>query len=73
MEKVRGGFQTLYHREEPHHPGLPMATHFDSAEVNDEVPSEAEVEAAVIHLRLYRAGSYTKIRAEYFKQWQREA
>ena len=26
MEKVKGGFQTLYQRDDPHPPGLPMAT-----------------------------------------------
>ena len=43
MKKVRGDFQTLYQREEPHTPGLPLATHVDLDEVNNDVPSEAEV------------------------------
>ena len=38
MEKVRGDFQTLYQREEPHPPGLPLETHVDLAKVNDEIP-----------------------------------
>ena len=45
MEKVRGYFQTLYQRGEPHPPGLPLDTHVDPAKVNEEIPSEVEVEA----------------------------
>ena len=47
MEKVRRDFQTLYYREDPHTPGLPLATHVDPAEANNKVPSEVELEAAV--------------------------
>ena len=35
MEKVRGDFQTLYQREEPQPPDLPLATHINLAKVND--------------------------------------
>ena len=38
MEKVTGDLQTLYQREEPHPPGLPMAIHMDSSKVNDDIP-----------------------------------
>ena len=38
MEKVRGDFQNLYQREEPHITSLTLATHVDPAKVNDEVP-----------------------------------
>ena len=47
MEKVRGDFLTLYKREEPQPPGLPLATHSDQVQMNGKIPSEAEVEAAV--------------------------
>ena len=49
MEKVRGDFHTLYQREEPHLPVLPLTTHVNPAKVNDDIPSEAkaEVEAEV--------------------------
>ena len=43
MEKVRGEFQTLYQREEPHPPGIPLSTHVEPDKVNDEIPSEAEL------------------------------
>ena len=35
MEKVRGDFHNPYKREEPHPPGLPLATHVDPDKVND--------------------------------------
>ena len=38
-----GIFHTLYQREDPHTPGLPLATHVDPAKVNDEISLEAEV------------------------------
>ena len=72
MEKVRGYFQTLYHREEPHTPGLPLATHVNPAKVNDKIPSEAEVEAAVQRLLPRRAGGHTHLCAEHFKKWRQE-
>ena len=40
METFRGDFYTLYQREEPHPPGLPLATHVDPEKVNDEIPLE---------------------------------
>ena len=59
--KVQGGFQTLYEREEPHPPGVPLSTHVDPTKVNENIPSEAEVEAAVQCLRLHRAGRHTHL------------
>ena len=41
MEKVGGDFQTLYQREDPHTPGLPLATHVYLIHVNYEIPSES--------------------------------
>ena len=38
MEKFRGGFQTLYEREEPHIPGLPLSATVNPAKANDEIP-----------------------------------
>ena len=73
MEKVGGDFQNFYQREEPHPPGLPLATHTDLAKVNDDIPLEAEVEAAVSRLRPHKAGRHTHLCAEHFKQWRREA
>ena len=38
MENGRGDFQTLYQKEEPHHPGLTLETHVDPDKVNDDIP-----------------------------------
>ena len=73
MEKAKGDFQTLYQRKKPHPPGLSLDTHVNSDEVNDEVLSYAEVEAAVRRLPPHRAGGHINLRVEHFKQWQREA
>ena len=54
-------------------PGLPLATNADPAKVNDEISSEAQVEAAVRRLCPHRAGIQTHLRAEYLKQWKQEA
>ena len=43
------------------------------AKVNDDIPSEAKVEAAVRRLPLHRVSRHTHLRAEHFKQWQKEA
>ena len=72
MEKVRGDLQTLYQREDPHTPGLPLATHVEPAKANNEIPSEAEVEAEVRRLRPHRAGGHTNLCAEHLNQWRRE-
>ena len=73
MEKVRGRFQYLFQREKPHPPGLSLAIHVEPENMNYEVPSEAEVEAAVRRLLPHRTGGHTHLHAEQFKQWQREA
>ena len=73
MEKVRGESQTLYQRDEPQTPGLPLATHMYPSQVNNYTPSEAEVEAAVRRLRPLKADGHTHLRVENFKQWLWEA
>ena len=72
-EKVRGDFQTLYHGEYPQPPILPLETHVDPGQVNNAVPSEAEVETPARHLRLLKAVGRTHLRAEHFKQCLQEA
>ena len=67
MEKFRVEFQTLYQREEPQLPGLTLGTHVDPAKGNNNIPLEAEVEAAVRRLRPHRAGGHTHLRTEHFK------
>ena len=73
MEKVRGAFHTLYQREDTHPPVMPLATHVDPEKVNDKIPSEAEVKAAVQRPCPHRAGRHTHLHVEHFKQWRREA
>ena len=68
MEKARGYFHTLYQTEEPHTPGLTLATKVDTAKVSDKVPFEAEVEAAERLLIPHRVSGHTHLCAEYFKQ-----
>ena len=52
---------------------MPLVTHVDPAKLNNDITSEVEVKAAVRCLLPHRAGGHTHIRAEHFKQWQREA
>ena len=59
--------------EEPPPPGLPLATHVDPDKINDEVPLEAEMEAAVCCLRSHRAGGHTHLNTEQLKKWRKEA
>ena len=73
MEMFRGGFQTLYQREVPHTPGLPLVAHISLAKVNYKIPSEAEVEAVVQRLQPHRAGGNTHLCVEHFKKWRQEA
>ena len=47
MKKVGGYFHTLYYREEPHTPDLLLETNINLYKVNDEIPSEAEVDQLV--------------------------
>ena len=61
MDKVRGDFQTLYQREDPHTPGLPLETHVDPVQVNYLTPSEADVETAIRRLRSLKAGVHTHL------------
>ena len=73
MEKVRGYFQTLYQREEPHPPDIPLETHMDPVQVNYLTPSKAELEEAFRCLRPIKSGRHTHLHVEYFKQWLKES
>ena len=67
MEKFRGDFQTLYQKEETHTPGLPLTTHVKPVNMNNNIPLEAEVEAAVCRLCPHRAVGHTHLLAEHSK------
>ena len=41
--------------------------------MKDKIPSEAEVEADVCHLRSHMSGRHTHLCVDHFKQWQRYA
>ena len=73
MEKVMGDFYTLYHREDPHSPGISLATHVGLIKLSDVAPSEAYAEAAVWCLRHFKSGGPTHLRAEHLKKWLQEA
>ena len=47
MSKVMGDYAALYWKEDPTPPGKSVPTHVTPFRVNDNVPLEAEVEAAV--------------------------
>ena len=73
MDKVKGDLQTLYQKEDPHPPGLTLATHVDPAKVNKNISLEAEVEAALRRLLPHRMVGHTHLRTEHLKHWQQEA
>ena len=71
--KGRGGFtDPLSEGGATPPPGLPLCTHVKTSKVKDEIPLEAEVGALVRRLLPHRAGGHTHLRAEQFKQWQKE-
>ena len=65
MEKVSEDFQNLYQMEEAQPPSLPLETHINPDRVNDDIPSEAEVEAeveaVVRRLRPHTTGGHTHL------------
>ena len=71
--KVRRVFHTLYQREKPHPPVLPLGTRVKPTNVNNEIPLEADIKAFVRRLRLHRSGGHTHLCVEHFKKCQREA
>ena len=66
MEKFRGDLQTLYQREEPQTPDIPLTTHVDLVQVNYDNPLEAEVEVSFRCQFPFNAGRPTHLRAENF-------
>ena len=68
MKKVAEDLRTLYQKEEPHPPGIPLATHVDNLRVNDATPLEDEVDTVFFRLHPFKAGGHAHIREEHFKQ-----
>ena len=73
MAKVTKDYDTLYQREDPDPPGRMLATHVDPFYINDDVPSETEVKAAVRCPHPHKAGGHTHLRMEHFNTWILEA
>ena len=73
MVKVAKDYGTLYQREYPYHPGRLLTTQIDLFHINNDVPSEAEVEAEVRQLHPHKSGGHTQIHTENLKTWLREA
>ena len=63
MDKVTKFYDTLYHREDTYSPGQPLATRVDHININDDVPSEVEVGAAVQRLLPHKAHVHAHIHA----------
>ena len=61
METFRGDFYTLYQREEPHPPDHTLATHVDPTKLNENIPSEVEVESGICCLSLHRVDRHTNL------------
>ena len=73
MDKVTGYYAALYRREDLTPPGGPVMTHVMSFMIKDDVPTEADVEAAVRCLCQNKAGVHMQLRSDNLKKWPREA
>ena len=73
MYKVTKDYSTLYQWEDPELPVQLLDTHIDPFQIIDEVPTEAEVEAAVQCPRSLKAGGKNNLRVERFNTWICEA
>ena len=73
MAKVTKYYATLYQQEYPNTRGQPLATHVDHFQINDEIPSWAEVEKSVQSLFPHKLGGHTHLFANHFKMWLCEA
>ena len=73
MDKVTEDYFTIYQQEDPYPPGRQLATHANSFQIKDDVPSSADVETSVQSLRLHNSVVHIHLRAEHFKTRIREA
>ena len=59
MAKITKDYVTLYQQYDPDPPGQPLATHVDPFHISNEIPTEAEVEAAIRCLNPNKEGGHT--------------
>ena len=67
LERQTADREELYRRRDP--PGEPIPIHVEPFDVNDEVPPDGEIRAAVKRLSNGRAGGASSMRAEHMKEW----
>ena len=67
LERITAEQTELYRRVPP--PGENIPVTVDPTHIDDSVPTEDEVEAAVKKLRWNRSGGPSRIRAEHVKGW----
>ena len=68
-----GDYAALYWWEELTPPGRPIMKLITRLRIKGDIPTEAEVEAAVYCLRLNKLDGHMYLRAEHFNNWTREA
>ena len=65
LERITAEQTELYRRVPPSGENIPVTV--DPTHIDDMVPTEDEIEAAVLKLRRYRSGGPSSIRAEHVK------
>ena len=71
MAKVTREYAALYQRVDPTPPLIPVPIHVTPFRVNSNVPSEAEVLAAIKRLCLNKASGHTNLHTDNFNKWLR--
>ena len=62
IAKLSGDYVAFYKREEPPPPGQPIPTNFAPFQIEDMMPSEAEVETVALRINQNKAGVHTHLR-----------
>ena len=73
LEKVSGDYVALYQWEDQYPPVQPVTTPVASFGIDDDTPSELEIEVVVRHLHRNRPGGHTHLGEEHLHAWLREA
>ena len=68
-----GEYVALYQREYPPPSGRTIPTHFIPFDIDNEVPTEGEIEVVVRRLSRNRSGGHTHLLEEHLQAWLREA